>query len=464
MNQNNVKYLGLDVSKGYSDFCLLDSKKQVLEKDFQLDDNLKGHGLLSDYIEKHTQHGVKIICGIESTGGYEQNWLNLLKRLSKKHPVEVYKLNPKGVKHQIQSTLRRTITDGVSAQGIAEYVANNYQESQEKWKKSTDQSGEAAYARSLFRLIMGMIKHQTARYNQLEKLLYQNFPELLTFCKQGVPGWIIRLLIRYPGASAISRAHVEGLDSIKGISRIKAARLKQMAKESVSKSSHALGELVIKTLAEDIEHHENRIEDLKNHLCRLYKNDQTNLIKSIRGIGDWTATAIIMLLGDVRRFEGTDQIASFYGIHPIFKQSGDGKWGMRMSKQGNSAMRSILFIAANNVVLHEPYFKSLYHRHASKGKKRRAIIGIIMHKLLRIIYGLLKNNTPFDSKVDEGNQSKAQPGQNEQINVKARRYQEITVEAPVSRSNYKKRRAVLERQISTEDINTASSLTALFQK
>jgi hypothetical protein len=40
-------------------------------------------------------------------------------------PIEVYKLNPKGVKHQLESTLKRTITDSVSAEGIANYLANN---------------------------------------------------------------------------------------------------------------------------------------------------------------------------------------------------------------------------------------------------------------------------------------------------------------------------------------------------
>jgi transposase len=464
MEQDKAMYLGIDVSKGYADFFLMDALKQSMEKSFQLDDNLEGHQNLKMYLEKYTSTGQKIICGIESTGGYEQNWLVLLKKLKKQIPVEVYKLNPKGVKHQIESTLKRTITDSVSAEGIADYIANNYEQAREKWGKSTYQDETIIASQRCFNLIMGLIKQQTARYNQLEKLLYQNFPELLMYCKHGIPNWMLRLLIRYPGATAINRAYTKGIDGIKGISRTKAEKIKLLANMSVAKSSHPVDEIMIKTLAEDIQYHQNRIEELKDYLIGIYKNYNVSLLKSIRGISDWTASAFVMLLGEIDRFEDTDQIAAFYGVHPRFKQSGDGKWGNHMSKQGNSAMRYMLYIAANNVVLHEPYFKKLYHHYISKGKKPKSVRGIIMHKLLRVIYGMLKNQQPFNSSVDEKNQMKTPAYLEQYITDKTRRYQELNVNAPISRSNYKKRRAVLECQISKTDICAASSSTTLPQK
>lgn len=464
MKEKNVRYVGIDVSKGYADFCQLDSRKQLMEEVFQLDDNRQGHELLQEYLHGLVCSGHKVVCALESTGGYEQNWLRLIRQISREPGIEVYKLNPKGIKHQIESTLKRTITDGVSARGIAEYLINNYVDHQHVWQKNTLHKESITSSQHCFNLVMGLIKQQTARYNQLEKLIYQGFPELLTWCRYGIPDWMIRLLKVYPGASAVRRAQVRGVDAIKGITRSKAEKIKMMAKESVSGSSEPLEDLMIKTLAEDIEHHQKRIEQLKGTLIASMQNEQTALITSIRGIADWTATAIALLLGDISRFEGTDQLACFYGVHPRFKQSGDGKWGVRMSKQGNSAMRAMLYIAANNVVLHEPYFKKLYHHYISKGKKHRAVMGIIMHKLLRVIYGMLKNHQVFDHKIDESNQLKSSPIVVSHINNKARRYQELKTDAPISRSNQKKRRAELECQISTVDICTASPTSAPHQK
>ena len=36
-------YLGIDVSKGYADFMILDRTKQPVEDSFQLDDTFSGH-------------------------------------------------------------------------------------------------------------------------------------------------------------------------------------------------------------------------------------------------------------------------------------------------------------------------------------------------------------------------------------------------------------------------------------
>lgn len=464
MKKEQAMFLGIDVSKGYADFFLMDENKQNMERSFQLDDNNQGHQELGVYLEKHSSNGQKIICGLESTGGYEQNWLSVLKRFGKQLPIEVYKLNPKGVKHQIESTLKRTITDSVSAEGIASYVVNNYQEKRPDWHKSTFQDEQVMATQNCFNLVKGLIKQQTARYNQIEKLLYQNFPELLTFCKYGIPNWMIRLLIKYPGVTSIRRAKVASIDGIKGISIIRAEKIKDLAKSSVVLSSHPVKEMMIKTLAEDIQYHHLRIEEMKVYLSGIYANDNLKILKSIRGISDWTATALSILLIPVERFEGTHQIAAFYGVHPKFKQSGDGKWGVHMSKQGNSSMRSILYIAANNVIMHEPYFKKLYHHYISKGMKPRVVRGIIMHKLLRVVYGMLKNQTFFDKSIDEKNQQNNQHHSEKLITDKTRRYQKLNTDAPISRSNYKKRRAVLECQISETDMITASSSTTLLQK
>ena len=456
-------YLGIDVSKGYADFYLMDSSKHSKEKSFQLDDNHEGHQELEQYLIHHTSLENKIICGLESTGGYEQNWLMSLKGLTKKHPVEVYKLNPKGVKHQIESSLKRTITDSVSAEGIAAYLANNYEEKKLDWHNSTFQEDQTRSGRHCLRFVNGLIKQQTARNNQLEKLIYQNFPELLTYCKQGIPNWMIRLLIKYPGVSSVKKAHVTGIDAVKGISRKKAETLKELAKTSVVLSSNSVEELMIKVLAEDMQHHQQRIDQLKTFLLDIYKNPLLNILISLRGIGDWTATALLMLLDPIDRFESADQIASFFGVNPKFRQSGDGKWGMHMSKQGNSAMRCLLYIAANNVVLHEPYFKKIYHRYISRGMKPKVVRGIVMHKLLRIIYGMLKNRTLFNQSIDEEHQQKQQNHSQQPVTKSSRRYQKLSTTAPISRSNYKKRRAVLECQISEIDMITASSSTTQLQ-
>ena len=45
-------YLGIDVSKGYSDFVIINQQKQPVVKNFQLDDTFEGHSCLYDVISR----------------------------------------------------------------------------------------------------------------------------------------------------------------------------------------------------------------------------------------------------------------------------------------------------------------------------------------------------------------------------------------------------------------------------
>ncbi|PXF59154.1 MAG: hypothetical protein C4B58_04375 [Deltaproteobacteria bacterium] len=78
-------YLGADVSKGYADFVILDSRKQPVEKNFQMDDRFPGHCQLYDMLDNFYQNhpDSKIYAAVESTGGYENNWFNLPSHLTK---------------------------------------------------------------------------------------------------------------------------------------------------------------------------------------------------------------------------------------------------------------------------------------------------------------------------------------------------------------------------------------------
>ena len=93
---NYKAFLGIDVSKGYADFLLLDQDKEVLEEPFQLDDSKSGRRKLTEIIDQWFSSGLQeLYCGVESTGGYENNWYSLLQNLSYTRDLKVARLNPK---------------------------------------------------------------------------------------------------------------------------------------------------------------------------------------------------------------------------------------------------------------------------------------------------------------------------------------------------------------------------------
>src|SRR5699024_12627307 len=118
-------YLGIDVSKGYADFILLDDQKQLLEPAFELDDMSDDRTALTKRIESWVSAGLKqLYCGVESTGGYENNWYHHLLNLAHQDDLalKVTRLNPKPVKACREAGMLRTTNPRSTAHDIAHYM------------------------------------------------------------------------------------------------------------------------------------------------------------------------------------------------------------------------------------------------------------------------------------------------------------------------------------------------------
>ena len=173
-------YLGADVSKGYSDFMLLDAKKRRIEEDFQLDDTFDGHQklyhILSSLCDQHSE--AQIYAAVESTGGYENNWFEALVKFQSSLPLKTARLNPCGVHNNSKAGLERNITDPISAENVAKYMIEHPE------NVRYQQHDPLASLRKQWSFIKMLSKQKTQLFNQLESNLYAANPEILGHCKK----------------------------------------------------------------------------------------------------------------------------------------------------------------------------------------------------------------------------------------------------------------------------------------
>lgn len=442
-----IGYLGIDVSKGYSDFMLVSSSREVLEDAFQLNDNQQGHvtllTLLKKFRAKHDLIGINAV--LESTGGYENNWHTYLKNEGHWANVRIGRVNPYGVKHDIIAGMERTTTDATSARRIALYALNHPE------KVNWDEAGYDVMdsLRSMYNYIRTRVKQKVQLQNQLEKLLYTAFPELLPYTQEQLPKWLLNLLQRFPTASAMRDARVEDLTLIKGITDEKAAMLLHKAEQSISWADNPSLRQIIRGYAKDIDDIIQQVEDLKKSLEQQKEIPQgIQTIESFPGIGRYSAIGIMIEIEDINRFESSKRLCSFFGVHPKFKQSGDKVAGIRMSKQGSSEMRAILYMVAKSALVYNPHIRKIYDRFKQQGMAHNQAMGVIMHKILRIIYGMLKSKTEYVPEVDIENQQRTIASQPRTRKVqtdgkKKQRYQQLSTEAPISKIELKKRKEQL---------------------
>jgi transposase len=157
---------------------------------------------------------------------------------------------------------------------------------------------------------------------------------------------------------------------------------------------------------EQIEAHINYLEqqkkEIKNKIKEYINNDpdlklKKDLLDSIPGIGEKTIGVILSEFADISRFKSPKHLASFLGIAPKHFQSGHSVRGRScMSKVGNSSLRKAFFMPAMVALKHNPVFIDFKDRLLKAGKSKMLIVGAAMRKLIHIIYGVLKNNEPFD--------------------------------------------------------------------
>ena len=159
-------------------------------------------------------------------------------------------------------------------------------------------------------------------------------------------------------------------------------------------------------LAEDIKEHiqflEKKIEAVKKQQQRLVEASETlshqqKLLTSIVGIGEATAVTILAELGSIDQFDSARQLAAFVGLTPQEHQSGSSVRGKtRLCKIGNPHLRKAMYFPALSAIRYSPQIQALKAHFLERGKHKMQIVGIIMHKLIRVVYGVLKSGKPFD--------------------------------------------------------------------
>lgn len=159
---------------------------------------------------------------------------------------------------------------------------------------------------------------------------------------------------------------------------------------------------VLADLQAHLDYLEERIRTLRTAI-QTYINEnpalksQQDLLVSIPGIGKITAASLLAELGDLSAFENAPQLAAFAGLNPLGFRSGSSvRKKTRISKQGRAFLRHILYMPAVVAKNHNPVVMALCTRLADRKLSNMAIIVAAMHKLLNIVFGVLKHQMPFD--------------------------------------------------------------------
>ena len=125
-----------------------------------------------------------------------------------------------------------------------------------------------------------------------------------------------------------------------------------------------------------------------------------DLLETIPGLGKTTIPSLLAYIGRPERFHTVKALIAYAGLTPAIKQSGsslDKRQGLH--PMGHSALRKALFYPAMTAGRHNPIIAAFWQRLKAQNKPGKVILVACMHKLLAIVYGVLKSKRPFDASL-----------------------------------------------------------------
>ena len=132
-------------------------------------------------------------------------------------------------------------------------------------------------------------------------------------------------------------------------------------------------------------------------LAQMRPQPAFKTLHTVSGIGNILALTIALETGDIDRFEGPGNFASYARTVDSRRESNGKKKGEGNAKCGNKFLAWAFVEAAHFAVRHDEHIRRWYQKKVSKTLPVVAIKAVA-HKLARACYHLMKNGEAFDVK------------------------------------------------------------------
>ncbi len=126
--------------------------------------------------------------------------------------------------------------------------------------------------------------------------------------------------------------------------------------------------------------------------------EDVEIITSIGGIGDETASSFLAEIGDYKAFPSYKHLIAFAGLDPSIRQSGKFEGKSKLSKRGNRHLRHIVYLMTSCVVRKNTVLKEYFLKRRAEGLPYKKAILATAHKLVRIIFSMLQSKKLFEAR------------------------------------------------------------------
>ena len=385
-----MKYVGIDIAKENHYAAILSADGEVERKPFRFTNTAEGFSLFKDAITVYDKE--EILIGMESTAHYGENLLSWL--FGQGYHVCV--INPIQTAALRKAEIRKTKTDKTDSLIVAKSLIVN------KHRLYTEKDENLSELKTICRFYRNVIQSKSKLKTQLVAYMDVLFPEFATFFKGGIHLKTSYALLKvYSSPEDIAELHLTTLANLlkktsRGrFSKSEAVALKALAKSSIGVKQHSASIKISQTI-EHIELLERQLTELKSRIEYIMRSIDSPIL-TVPGIGYLLGGAILGEIGDINRFSNPAKLLAFAGLDPVVSQSGKfNATNTRMSKRGSALLRYALMDAAFELTQLSSVFADYYAKKRAQGLVHFAALGHTAKKLVRVLFKILTDNTPFN--------------------------------------------------------------------
>ena len=236
------------------------------------------------------------------------------------------------------------------------------------------------------------------------------WPEFARYWHSSRAGWFASFLIRFPVPETLRRLEREAfiheawpLVGRKVSKRAKLEEIYELAGDTIALPIDPDG-TAVQAFRLQLERYLS-LNRLRRQLETwaeeaLESNTDSQLLRSIPGIGPVLALIILAEAGDLRRFSHHRQFLKFCGLDLAKRQSGASRGKEHLSKRGNARLRCAFWMAGTVAVrMRENSFRDKYERYIRSDPtdpdlKRKALTAV-MAKMARVAYAIVKTGVSY---------------------------------------------------------------------
>lgn len=392
--------VAVDVSKGksyYQGFIEID---KPANKATPVQHDLEGFKSMFELGQTLKETYGDVVYVFESTGIYHKT----LETFLMNHEEKCIILNPLEASKIRKTDLRSTKTDARDCKSIAKaYFMKDFRLHNQK----DELYGKLQSMNGHYNFLIQQLREMKVHFRNALDIVYPRFDEVYSDPYSDIPTAVLK---RYAHPDELKNKRFETI--VKYIMKdtkhrepkaIDEAKKLKGYIDNVSSGcrSSSFEVTILKTMVNKISDQEVEIELCLDEMRELVNEVPLyHQLMSIPGIGDNLAIRLIGELGDLDRFERSEQLVAYAGIDPRVYQSGQmtGEH-LHITKKGNKHLRTLLFLAMSsnlrigktNIIL-DFYNKK---RQQTNPLVYKAALIACANKLLRIIFGMYKSGKNF---------------------------------------------------------------------